>query len=237
MFGKLPLPGHRHVCFDAGPGLWELLLHISEGILSAPVLIGGGVLAAVGVAVGLARLEDRKITICALLSAVFFVGSLIHVPIGFANAHLILCGLLGVILGWSSFPAIFIALLLQAILFQYGGFTTLGVNTFTMGASAVLSWYVYRVFSTLFPSRISGIISGFCAGFLGVAFAAILAALALAFTSEGFTGAAYALIMAHFPVMIVEGIITSLTVAFLKKIRPQLLYTGQPQAFNSCLKH
>lgn len=188
------------------------------------MLIGGGVLAAAGLAIGLKVLEDRKITICALLSAVFFVGSLIHVPIGLANAHLVLCGLMGVLLGWSAFPAIFVALLLQAILFQYGGLTTLGVNTFTMGASAVLSWYVYRFFTAFFHAPKARMLAGFCAGFLGVAFAALLTAAALAFTDEGFMGAAYALIIAHFPIMIVEGVITSLTIAFLGKIKPGLLH-------------
>lgn len=212
-------------------------MHISEGILSAPVLVGGGVLAAAGVVIGLAALEDRKITICALLSAVFFVGSLIHVPIGLANAHLILCGLLGVVLGWSAFPAIFAALLLQAILFQYGGLTTLGVNTFTMGSSAVLSWYVYRACTAFSQAPAVRILAGFCAGFLGVAFAAILTALALAFTSEGFLGAAYALIIAHFPIMIAEGVITSLTIAFLGKIRPVLLYSVHSQPVNAGRKH
>ena len=46
--------------------------------------------------------------------------------------HLILNGLLGMLLGWAAFPSIFVALMLQAILFQYGGITVLGVNTFNM---------------------------------------------------------------------------------------------------------
>ena len=66
----------------------------------------------------------------AILAAAFFVGSLIHVPIGPSSVHLILNGLLGMLLGWAAFPSIFVALMLQAILFQYGGITVLGVNTF-----------------------------------------------------------------------------------------------------------
>ena len=55
----------------------------------------------------------------------------------FSSAHLILNGLLGVVLGWAAFPVIFVALLLQAVLFQFGGFTVLGVNTATMGLGAL----------------------------------------------------------------------------------------------------
>lgn len=198
-------------------------MHISEGVLSPPVLIAGGVLAAFGVFVGLRKLQDRQLALCAALSAVFFVGSLIHVPIGFANAHLILCGMLGVLLGWSAFPTIFIALLLQAILFQYGGLTTIGVNTFTMGTAAVISWYIYRGATLISSSQTARLTGAFLGGFFGVAFSSLLTALALSFTSDGFKAAALALIMAHIPIMFIEGIITSFTVAFIMKIKPSLL--------------
>jgi cobalt/nickel transport system permease protein len=51
-----------------------------------------------------------------LLPTTFCVASLIHVPIGPGNVHLILEGLMGIVLGWSCFPAILIALFLQSIL-------------------------------------------------------------------------------------------------------------------------
>ena len=61
----------------------------------------------------------------AILAAHFFVGSLIHVPVGPSSVHVVLNGLLGMLLGWAAFPSIFVALMLQAILFQYGGITVL----------------------------------------------------------------------------------------------------------------
>ena len=57
-------------------------MHISEGVLSGPVLISGGALAAVGTAIGLKKLDYDRIAQAAILSAAFFVASLIHVPIG-----------------------------------------------------------------------------------------------------------------------------------------------------------
>ena len=107
-------------------------MHISEGVLSGPVLISGGALAAAGTAIGLKKLDYDRIAQAAILSAAFFVASLIHVPIGPANAHLILNGLVGLLLGWAAFPAILVALVLQAMLFQFGGITALGVNTMIM---------------------------------------------------------------------------------------------------------
>ena len=119
-------------------------MHISEGVLSAPVLIGGAALAVAGTAIGLKKIDYDRIMTVAILSAAFFVASLVHVPIGPGSAHLLLNGLLGLMLGWAAFPSILVALLLQAVLFQFGGLTVLGLNTFNMAAPAVFCFYVFR---------------------------------------------------------------------------------------------
>ncbi|MBT8354287.1 MAG: cobalt transporter CbiM, partial [Desulfofustis sp.] len=113
-------------------------MHISEGILSAPVLLGGASLTAVGTMIGLKKLDLDRIMEVSMLTATFFVASLIHVPIGPASIHLVLSGLLGIILGWVCFPAIVVGLLMQAVFFQYGGLMVLGVNAVIMAFPAVL---------------------------------------------------------------------------------------------------
>lgn len=203
-------------------------MHIAEGVLSGPVLAGGAILAATGVVIGLRRLSPEQSVLCGVMSAAFFVGSLIHVPVGFANAHLILNGLTGVLLGWAAFPAILVALALQALLFQYGGLTTLGVNAFTMGAAAVASWKVFCWIYKLFPGPWGLKAAAFAGGALGVFFSAFLTALALAFSDEGFQAAAAALFVAHLPVMAVEGFITMFTVGFIAKVKPDMLLLNIP---------
>lgn len=207
-------------------------MHISEGVLSAPVLAAGAAVAVAGLAIGLKKMREDQIPMAGVMAAAFFVASLIHVPIGPTSAHLLLTGLTGVILGWAAFPAIFAALLLQALLFQYGGITTLGVNAACMGSAAVLAWYAYRWLERLLPGKTGAGIAAFCAGALGVAFSGVLTAAALAFTNEGFAAAAIAILLAHLPIMLVEGVLTLLTVRFLAKIRPELLgkhqLRGQP---------
>ena len=121
-------------------------MHISEGVLSAPILGTGMALALAGTAVGLKKLKEDKIPRTAILSAAFFVASLIHVPIGPSSVHLILNGILGLMLGWVAFPSILIALLLQGMLFQFGGITTLGVNTVIMATPAVICHYLFAGF-------------------------------------------------------------------------------------------
>ncbi len=174
-----------------------------------------------GCSVGLRRLNENRLMSVALLSAAFFIGSLIHVPVGPSSAHLILNGLLGALLGWTAFPAILVALLLQVLLFQYGGLTTLGVNTWNMAMPAVLAGMLTRPW--LFGAGWKLFVPAFCCGALGVAGAALLTALSLAFTNEGFFTAAKLLFWAHLPIMIIEGLVTAFTVSFLARTRPELL--------------
>lgn len=196
-------------------------MHISEGVLSPAVLGGGAALAAAGIAIGLRKLDYDRLMTVAILAATFFVGSLVHVPIGPSSVHLILNGLVGLLLGWAAFPAIFVALLLQAVLFQYGGFTVLGVNTFNMAFPGVLCSLLFR--PLLFRSPALRLVGGFCCGALAVAGAGLLTALSLGLSDEGFLSTAKILFLAHLPVMAAEGLITALTVAFIAKVRPEML--------------
>lgn len=197
-------------------------MHISEGILSAPVLVTGAALAAAGVAVGLKKMDPNTIPRVAVLSSTFFVASLIHVPIGPSSIHLIVNGINGLLLGWLCFPSIFIALTLQAILFQFGGITVLGINTVNMALPGVICYYLFNKPVTHERKAIS-LVSSFACGFLAVFFSAILLALSLIWAEESFTAAAELIVVAHLPVMVIEGLITLFCVAFLKKVKPELL--------------
>ncbi|RLB04515.1 MAG: cobalt transporter CbiM [Deltaproteobacteria bacterium] len=197
-------------------------MHIAEGVLSAPVLAIGGALAAGGVGIGLRKTEYEKIPEVAVLSSAFFVASLIHVPLGPTSVHLILNGLIGLLLGWSAMPAILVGLALQAILFQFGGITTLGVNTVNMALPAVLCFYLFRSFITS-DKRAVVLVAAFFCGAVGVFVAGLLVACSLFFTGESFLQMARMVVLAHLPIMAIEGILTSFCVAFLRKVRPEIL--------------
>jgi cobalt/nickel transport system permease protein len=196
-------------------------MHISEGVLSPAVLAGGAGLAVVGTAIGLKKLDYEAIPRVAILSAAFFVATLIHVPIGPVAEHLVLNGLMGLLLGWMAVPAILIALFLQALLFQFGGLTVLGVNTVTMAAPAVICFYAYRGLLRR-PGMIAGV-AAFACGVTGILLSGLLVAVALIFTGQAFLQVAELVLLAHIPVMIIEGIITLFIFLFLKKVRPEML--------------
>lgn len=197
-------------------------MHISEGILSAPLLLTGAVLTMGGVGIGLKKMDYDKIPKVALLSSSFFVASLIHVPLGPTSVHLLLNGLVGLILGWAAFPALLVALTLQAVLFQFGGLTTLGVNTLNMALPSVICFYLFNrlVNSENPPLALAG---GFFCGVLGILLAAIMVAINLFFTGEAFLPIARLVIIAHFPVMLIEGVLTAFIVGFLRKVKPEIL--------------
>ncbi|MBW1716717.1 MAG: cobalt transporter CbiM [Deltaproteobacteria bacterium] len=197
-------------------------MHISEGVLSAPVLVTGVALAVAGTSVGLKKMDYEKIPQVAVLSSAFFVASLIHVPVGPSSVHLILNGVNGLLLGWSCFPSILVALALQAILFQFGGITVLGVNTITMALPGVICYYLFGKLINQKRGFIS-LVAAFACGFVAVLISGILVAISLLFTEESFMSVAKLIVLAHLPVMIIEGTITLFCVAFLKRVKPELL--------------
>lgn len=200
-------------------------MHISEGILSAPVLVTGAGLTAMAVGYSLKKMEHKEVPKVAILSSVFFVASLIHVPLGPASIHLILNGLTGLLLGWSAFPAILVALALQGILFQFGGITTLGINTLNMALPAIICFYLFNQGVRSKNNFIAQILAFLC-GFLAVLLSGIMVAVVLVFTGEGFLQAAKLLLIAHFPVMILEGVLTTFCIGFLRKVKPEILSIG-----------
>ena len=197
-------------------------MHISEGVLSAPVLITGAAITVVGCAVGLKKMDYDRIPQVALLSATFFVASLVHVPIGPSSVHLLLNGITGLLLGWAAFPAILVALTLQSILFQFGGITALGVNTVNVAVPALVCFYMFN-YAIRRENTFISLGSAFACGFLAVFLTSIMVGISLVFTGEAFIEVSKLVVIAHFPVMIIEGIITAFCVAFLKKVKPEIL--------------
>lgn len=197
-------------------------MHISEGILSAPVLISGAALTVAGTAVGLKKLDYDRIPQVAILSAGFFVACLVHVPIGPASAHLILNGLMGLFLGWVAFPAILVGLILQAVLFQFGGLTSLGVNTLNMALPAVISFGAFRA-GIRSENMTLSMVTSFLCGSGAVLLGSLMLAASLVFTGEHFLVVARIVVIAHLPVMMIEGLITALCVRFLRRVKPEVL--------------
>lgn len=193
-------------------------MHISEGILSGGMLAVGWAGTFAGVSYGLKHTSPEKIVKTALLSSTFFLASLVNVKIGPSSTHLTLLAPMGLLLGRGVFPAVFTALLLQALLFGFGGLLVLGANTLTMGLSSFLT---YVIFSGLIKKK--GAFFSFIAGAFAVMLCALLTGAMLGLTDRNFIGAVKLLIMIHVPLSLIEGLATFFLAAWLKRAAPELL--------------
>ncbi len=213
-------------------------MHIPDGILPATVCMAGYATTAALTGYALRTINQHPnpqatIPRASLLAAAFFVASWIHIPIPPASVHLILNGLLGAILGVYAIPAILVALFFQAIMFGHGGLTTLGVNATMMGVPALLAAALFRLRWRFGKgNRFSTGIFGFLAGASGLGGAALIFALLLLTTLPATLDASLeraaimALLLAHLPLMLIEGIITAMVALFLRQVKPELL--GDP---------
>ncbi|MHC6203367.1 cobalt transporter CbiM [Breznakiellaceae bacterium SP9] len=201
-------------------------MHISEGILSLPVIAGGWALGAAGLAVGLKKTQVPQLPKTALLSATLFLASLVHVPVGPSSIHLTLLGLSGWLLGWPTLPALFVALLLQGLLFQFGGLLSLGVNTTIMGAAALSAYAIRCLFERFRSPLLPGVAlaaASFLAGFIAVIAGSVLVVLALVLSANELQITAALIMGANIPLAFVEGAISIFIILFLAKTKPDVL--------------
>jgi cobalt/nickel transport system permease protein len=159
--------------------LWAV--HISDGVLTWPWWAGGFAVAALLALLAAWRVRDEEIPRIAVLTAAFFVASLIHVRVGPTSVHLLLNGLLGVVLGRRAPLAILVGLGLQAVLLGHGGFTTVGVNTCVMAVPALVAGWLFAGLQPVSwmrhrAARALIVAAGVAALLLGVIFGAVVLA-------------------------------------------------------------
>ncbi|MFP4441210.1 MAG: cobalt transporter CbiM [Chloroflexaceae bacterium] len=216
-------------------------MHLPDGILPVTVCAAGYATGGALTWYALRKINQQanpraRVPQAALLTAAFFVASWIHIPVPPTSVHLILNGLLGVLLGYYAVPAILIGLFFQAVMFQHGGLTTLGVNLTMMGLPALLAYVLFRlrfVFMRGAARRGASLpgtaLTGFLGGAAGLGLAVVIFYGLLVTTIPATLdmrmerAAITALTLAHIPVVLLEGVFTALVVLFLQRVRPDLL--------------
>jgi len=214
-------------------------MHIPDGILPLPVTLGGYALSFGAVWFCLHMIKQKEdpredIPRASLLTAVFFVVSLIHIPIPPTSVHLMLSGFLGALLGFFAIPAIMIGLFFQAVMFGHGGLTTLGVNTVILGFPALAAHFIFRLrnIGPAGPKKTG------CYGFLAASTATVLSAVLFAlilltnmpaeFSRSAEQSAIFIFMAAHVPLAIIEGLITAMAAMFLLRVSPGVLQGVNP---------
>lgn len=178
------------------------------------------------------RAPQANIPKSALFTAVFFIASLIHIPAPppLTSFHLVLNGMMGTLLGYYAFLAIPIGLFFQAVMFQHGGLSTLGINAVIMGIPAIVAYYIFRWRSRIgkkrqFWTKVLAFISGASAVLLS---AILFASIAISTISPELNAATektaiYLSLGSYVIQALVEGTFTVMIVSFLEKVKPELL--------------
>jgi cobalt/nickel transport system permease protein len=196
-----------------------IAVHISDGIVSWPWIAGGFGFMALALAFALPRVPQETIPRLGVFTAVFFVASQVHIPLGPVSVHLILNGLIGILLGFRCVIAIAVGLALQAFLAGHGGTSTVGINFAVVSLPALAAGRIYRGFP--FRDRIVPVAA------LGSATAlatVLLNALVLELGAEGdWSIVVRTSVVLHLPVIALEGGIVACALRVLAKARPEWL--------------
>ncbi|MBP6713905.1 MAG: cobalt transporter CbiM [Aliarcobacter sp.] len=195
-------------------------MHISDGVLGLETTLIVSAISLIALVKAVRELKNEDISLTSVASAMFFIASFIHIPFGVTQIHLILLGVIGILISWSSFVAIFVALLLQALLLGYGGISSLGVNLFIMAMPAVMVYYIYN---TTFIKNLNDKIKFFLVGFLGTFFATVFLTLILYFSKEEYNYVAISVFGINIITMLIEGTISMFLLLFIKKVYPKIL--------------
>ena len=210
-------------------------MHMSDGLLNAPVSIAFLVVAAVGVGFALVKaradLDDRTAPMAGLVATFIFAVQMINFPIlPGASGHLLGGALAAILVGpWVGALCVTIVLVVQALLFADGGLTALGANVTNMALIGTATGFVVAVALRKFAEKGKG-------GLAAVAFVSAFVNTVVAatgFVVEYAIGGAggveigkVALLMwgLHALIGIGEGLITAVTVTSVASIRPDLVH-------------
>ncbi len=210
-------------------------MHIPDGFLPPHVCLAGYALTGGATWYCLREINRDKYTQAnipkaSLLTAAFFVASLIHIPIPPTSVHLIFNGLMGAVLGFYAFPAILIGLFFQAVMFQHGGMSTLGINAMILGAPAIAAHLIFRQrdrFSNKkqFLTKILSFAAGAGALLLSATMFAILLITHISPDMDvNAERTAILVSLGSYTIQAaIEGVFCTMLIAFLEQVKPELL--------------
>ncbi|GIJ52082.1 cobalamin biosynthesis protein CbiM [Virgisporangium aliadipatigenens] len=206
-------------------------MHISNGIIDAPVSGIFAAIAASAIAVCVLRaradLDDRLAPMAGLVAAFIFAVQMLNFPVlPGVSGHLLGGALAAILVGpWVGALCVTVVLVVQALVFADGGLTALGLNVTNMAVIGTAAGYLLVV--ALLRARVPLVGAAFVASVVSVVVASQGFVLQYALGGGGgLSIGAVASLMAgpHLLIGIGEGLITAVTVSAVAKARPDLVY-------------
>ena len=207
-------------------------MHIPDGFLSAPVWIAAGAVSAGALGYSIRRatrsLEEKQIPLMGVVGAFVFAAQMVNFPIaGGTSGHLGGAVLAALLLGPYAATVIMSAILiLQALLFQDGGITALGANILNMGVVGCFFGYaLYKGLRRFLPGTRGTIVNAFLTALLAVVLSSAFAAVEIALSGTIPLKLVLPVMMGvHTLIGIGEGLITAAALAFLLKVRRDMIF-------------
>jgi cobalt/nickel transport system permease protein len=171
----------------------------------------------------------NELSIASILTALAFAIFQIEIPL-FGGVHLNLTPLLGILLGpVLGCSAALIVNIFSAAL-GHGGWSMIGANFLINSVEVVVSYYLFIGLSKLIKSRfsqagISTIIALTAGNFVMIGIIAASGIQGSALTSLEIAENLIPLVIINFALAVVEGIITAFAVAYVARMKPELLQT------------
>lgn len=210
-------------------------MHVPDGFLNAPTSIATGAVAVVGIGMALRgarrELDDRTAPMAGLVATFIFAGQMMNFPVAAGTSgHLLGGALAAVLVGpYTAVLCISVVLLVQGLLMADGGITALGTNIVLMGFVGVLvGWFVFKAVLMVLPRKLGSVPIA-----AGVAAAVSVPVAALAFSALFAIGGtapvdpakvAAVMVSWHVVIGLGEAFITTLVVASVIGVRPDLVY-------------
>jgi cobalt/nickel transport system permease protein len=207
-------------------------VHIPDGFLSAPVWVAAGVVSAGAVAVSASRvgktMEEKQVPLMGVVGAFIFAAQMVNFPIASGTSGHLGGGVLAALLlgPWAGTLIMTAILVVQALLFQDGGITALGANILNMGVLPCLAGFgLYRLLRRLLPGTRGALAAAALTAWLAVVLSASLAAVQIALSGViPLRIVLPAMAGVHALIGIGEGLITAAALAFLLRVRKDLVH-------------
>lgn len=206
-------------------------MHIPDGFLGSKTCIGLAAISGLFLGWTLKGIKkthlEKRIPLIGMTAAFVFAAQMLNFPVaGGTSGHFVggvfSCILLG---PWTGFLAMSLVIIVQALLFQDGGITTLGANLFNMGLiGSVGGFYLYGLFRLLIWGDRTRPVAYALASWTSVMLAATFASLELAVSGTiSLKVVLPAMLSAHAIIGVGEALITTAALMAIWRMRPEIM--------------
>lgn len=209
-------------------------MHMADALLSPAVGVALIAASGVGLVYSAKKIKDegdeRKAPLMGVMGAFVFAAQMINftIPGTGSSGHIGGGMLLTMILGpYAAFLTIASVLIVQALFFADGGLLALGCNIWNMGFyPCVIGWLIYKAIAGKNPTNrrfsIAAVIGPVVALEMG-AFSVVIETLLSGKSELPFGKFCALMIGIHFPIALIEGLVTVAVLNFVYSVRPEVL--------------